>query len=112
MAPEMPGMPFSIADHFHCCSMISSHSAPVDAATAWRRNIYADGMYASSPGAPLLIVLHVSFGSIGTQHLGQVFQPVVCWAHVFQHWYPTPVFQLLGSCLYRDCEVCQCLGSA
>lgn len=64
--------------------MISSQAAPVDAATAWRRNIYADGMYASSPGATLLIVLHVSSGSIGTQHLCHVFQPAVCWPPVFQ----------------------------
>ena len=37
-----------------CCSASVSQAAPGDAATAWRRNIYADSMYAVPAGALLL----------------------------------------------------------
>lgn len=39
-----------------CCSGSVLQAAPADAATAWRRNIYADGMYAVPVGALLLHV--------------------------------------------------------
>ncbi len=39
------------------CSGLGSQTAPEDAAIAWRRNIYADGMYAVSDSKHMMLLL-------------------------------------------------------
>lgn len=54
---------------FCCRSGAASQAAPADAAIAWRRNIYADGMYAVTAGMMLAYLPRTSLATPVTQTL-------------------------------------------